>query len=109
MKNKINKKSSIPVRFTQIIVRLYCTLLSPVLGRNCRFHPTCSSYMHDALEQHGFLKGMYLGARRILSCNPWNKKDFHDPVPKRFAWRDILGYKRSINLKNKQNHTEKNI
>lgn len=83
----------------QHLVRIYSFLLSPFLGKNCRFHPTCSCYMHEALEKHGSLKGLYLGTRRILSCHPWSRKDFIDPVPKRFAWRDILRYKRTQSSK----------
>ena len=45
----------------------------------CRFHPTCSEYAVQALEKHGFLKGMFMAAWRILRCNPWNKGGI-DPV-----------------------------
>lgn len=83
------------VRIFQLFVKIYSYVISPFIGRNCRFHPTCSCYMHEALGRHGVLKGMILGLKRILSCHPWNKKDFHDPVPKRFAWKEFLGYKRS--------------
>lgn len=94
------------VRFFQSLIRLYGLLISPLLGKSCRHHPTCSSYMHQALEDHGVLKGLYLGVRRILSCHPWSKRDFHDPVPKRFAWRDILGYKRNRKTINKNQISE---
>ena len=78
----------------QSLIKLYAALISPLIGRNCRFEPTCSCYAHDALEKHGVLKGLYLTFRRILSCQPWSKKNYVDPVPERFAWSDILGYKR---------------
>ena len=81
------------VRVFQYIIKFYSFLISPLLGRNCRFHPTCSSYAHNALETHGILKGFYLIIMRILSCHPWSKRDFDDPVPLSFAWSAILGYK----------------
>lgn len=83
------------VRVFQWLVKAYSYILSPFLGKNCRYHPTCSCYMFDALEKHGVCKGSFLGIKRILACNPWSKRNFYDPVPKRFAWRDILGYNRS--------------
>ncbi len=83
------------VRVFQWLIKAYSYILSPFLGRNCRYHPTCSCYMLDALEKHGVCKGLFLGTKRILSCNSWSKRDFQDPVPKQFAWREVLGYKRS--------------
>lgn len=47
----------------------------------CRFYPTCSTYMMEALEKYGVVKGLYLGIKRILRCNPFNKKTGYDPVP----------------------------
>ncbi|MCB9988200.1 MAG: membrane protein insertion efficiency factor YidD [Rhodospirillales bacterium] len=82
------------VRIAQIPVRLYRFFLSPWIGNQCRFYPTCSAYMLEAMEKHGAAKGLYLGIRRILACNPWNKYHGHDPVPERFTWGDMLGYKR---------------
>ena len=62
-------------------VRLYQKTLSPMLGANCRFQPSCSQYMIEAIEEWGVMKGIYLGTRRILRCHPWG--DFGpDPVPK---------------------------
>ena len=80
----------------QYLIRVYTFLISPLLGNNCRFHPTCSAYAHQALEKHGVLKGLYLAITRIFSCHPYSKRKFLDPVPSTFAWKDILGYKRSI-------------
>jgi putative membrane protein insertion efficiency factor len=91
------------VRVFQWLVKVYSYMVSPLLGRNCRYLPTCSCFMNEALEKHGLFKGLFLGMKRILACNPWSKRDFHDPVPKRFAWRDVLGYKRSqSNIENKE-------
>ena len=52
-------------------VRAYRLVLSPWVGMNCRYHPTCSAYALEALEKHGGIKGSYLTIRRILRCHPW--------------------------------------
>lgn len=62
------------------IIEGYRRYLSPYLGRNCRFHPTCSAYTIEAIEKKGVVKGLLLGAWRILRCNPWNPNFGHDPV-----------------------------
>ena len=59
--------------FTKIIIKLikiYQFILSPVIGNNCRYLPTCSEYFIDSLKEFGFLKGCVLGSKRILSCHP---------------------------------------
>jgi hypothetical protein len=63
-------------------VRLYRLVLSPWLGANCRFQPTCSAYALEALEKHGALRGGWLALRRILRCHPGGGSG-HDPVPER--------------------------
>lgn len=63
------------------IIKGYSYLVSPLLGQNCRFHPTCSAYMMQAIEVHGVFKGVWLGVRRILKCHPYHKGDMCDPVP----------------------------
>jgi putative membrane protein insertion efficiency factor len=63
-----------------LIIRFYQYFISPWLGRNCRFHPTCSSYAKEAITTHGALKGLYLSLKRILKCNPFFAGGF-DPVP----------------------------
>ncbi len=65
-----------------LIVKLYQKLLSPLLGPNCRYQPTCTHYMIEAINEWGFIKGLYLGIRRILRCHPWASFG-HDPVPKK--------------------------
>ncbi len=62
------------------LVRLYQLTLSPWLGMNCRFQPTCSAYAIEALESHGLLKGGWLALRRIARCHPWGGSGY-DPVP----------------------------
>lgn len=63
-------------------IRGYQYLISPLLGSNCRFYPSCSHYMIEAIETHGILKGGYLGIRRILRCHPYSEGGM-DPVPPR--------------------------
>lgn len=63
-------------------VKLYRATFSPLVGMNCRYHPTCSAYALEALEKHGAIKGSYLAARRILRCHPFGGSGF-DPVPEK--------------------------
>ncbi|MCB9978247.1 MAG: membrane protein insertion efficiency factor YidD [Rhodospirillales bacterium] len=75
-------------------VRIYRLALSPFLGNQCRFYPTCSAYMIEAVQKHGVLKGYLLGMARLGRCHPWHRGEPIDPVPERFALGHILGYKR---------------
>ena len=52
------------------LIKIYQKLLSPLLGQNCRFHPTCSEYAVEALTLHGPLRGSLLSVKRIIKCNP---------------------------------------
>ena len=61
------------------LVRLYQLLLSPLLGRNCRFEPSCSQYFILAVRKHGALRGALLGAWRILRCNPFCRGGYDPP------------------------------
>ncbi len=61
-------------------VRFYQLAISPYLPRACRFTPSCSQYMVEAIQKHGALKGIWLGVKRIGRCNPYCKGG-HDPVP----------------------------
>ena len=58
----------------------YQWTIRPLIGANCRFHPSCSDYAVEALRTHGALRGSAMAARRILRCNPWNEGGL-DPVP----------------------------
>ena len=64
------------------LIRLYRLAISPWLGGNCRFQPSCSAYAIEALERHGVLCGSWLTLRRIARCHPWAIAG-HDPVPPR--------------------------
>ena len=63
------------------IVRIYQVVLSPLLPATCRYTPTCSSYMIEALKTHGVFKGGWMGLKRIARCNPWGSSGY-DPVPR---------------------------
>lgn len=73
--NRILKKIFIlPIRFYQIAI-------SPLLGSTCRYQPTCSHYMVQAIEEWGVLRGTWKGLKRIFRCHPWGDHGY-DPVPK---------------------------
>ena len=65
-----------------LLVRFYQYAISPWLGSNCRYQPTCSSYMIEALKEHGLIKGLWIGTKRIGRCHPWGSSGY-DPVPKK--------------------------
>lgn len=61
------------------ILRIYKRWLSPVLPSACRFHPTCSEYMMQAVETHGAARGVWMGVKRLAKCHPFHEGGF-DPV-----------------------------
>ena len=68
------------------IIKLYQFLISPYLGNNCRYLPTCSEYFIDSLNEHGLVKGSIKGIKRILSCHPikfLGGNEGYDPVRKK--------------------------
>ncbi len=64
------------------MVKLYQAMLSPLLPMACRYHPSCSEYAIQAIQQHGAFKGFYLAIKRISRCQPWGGKGY-DPVPEK--------------------------
>jgi len=62
------------------LLRAYQYAVSPLLGRSCRFFPTCSDYAVEAIGRYGAIKGSYLAVRRVLRCHPWHPGGY-DPVP----------------------------
>jgi hypothetical protein len=67
-------------KFLLSLIRLYQITLSPFLGQQCRFTPSCSEYTRLAIERYGACRGSWLGLRRILRCQPFCAGG-HDPVP----------------------------
>lgn len=76
----MNAVSAVTKRCLLAAIRAYQLTLSPWLGRACRFEPTCSEYAALAIQRHGPLRGVWLGARRICRCHPWGGSGY-DPVP----------------------------
>jgi putative membrane protein insertion efficiency factor len=73
-------RSGLVARLLVAILLVYRRLVSPLLGQNCRFHPTCSSYAIEALRVHGATHGGWLAIRRVTRCHPFHEGGF-DPVP----------------------------
>lgn len=67
-------------RLTLGLLRFYKLAVSPYLPSRCRFQPTCSDYTAEAVHKHGVLKGLWLGGKRLLRCNPFFQGGY-DPVP----------------------------
>ena len=74
------KNNSTPQSIAIFFIKAYQRLLSPILGNNCRFDPTCSFYAIEAINRFGVLKGCWLASKRILKCHPLNAGG-SDPVP----------------------------
>ena len=85
MMKAITLLTHVPRRLLVGAVRAYRLLLSPWVGQNCRFTPTCSAYAIDALDKHGAVVGSGLAAWRILRCNPLCQGGC-DPVPDNMPW-----------------------
>lgn len=63
-----------------LLIKGYQRWISPLLGSNCRFYPTCSRYTYEAVERYGAAQGLWMGLRRVCRCHPWNPGGI-DPVP----------------------------
>ncbi|MBR6774522.1 MAG: membrane protein insertion efficiency factor YidD [Bacteroidales bacterium] len=72
--------AKLPANLMILLIRVYQYTLSPFIGRNCRYTPTCSNYGIEAIKKYGAIKGGWLTLKRILSCNPWGGSGY-DPVP----------------------------
>ena len=66
-----------------ILIKFYQYAISPWLGKNCRYEPTCSHYTLEALKVHGLFKGGFLGIKRIMSCHPWGGSGYDPVQPKK--------------------------
>jgi hypothetical protein len=69
-----------------LVLRAYQYALRPLLGANCRFHPSCSDYSREAIERYGAARGSWLAVRRIARCHPYHAGGY-DPVPDRPSHR----------------------
>ena len=68
------------------IIKIYKYIISPLIGNNCRYLPTCSDYFIDSLNKFGFIKGSYMGTKRLLSCHPikfLGGGEGYDPIEKK--------------------------
>ncbi|MEQ8246523.1 MAG: membrane protein insertion efficiency factor YidD [Alphaproteobacteria bacterium] len=80
---------SVPAVLLRALVRGYQLFISPVLGANCRFDPTCSAYAHEAIGRFGAVRGTFLALKRVSRCHPWGGFG-HDPVPERAPPKRIM-------------------
>jgi uncharacterized protein len=71
------------VRAALFALNCYKSYLSILFAGNCRFEPTCSRYAYEAIERFGLARGVWLGTKRLLRCQPFSKKFGYDPVPER--------------------------
>ena len=73
----LNKTITFPLI---ILIRAYQLIVSPILGSNCRFMPTCSEYAIESFKSYGLIKGFILTIKRIGKCHPWGSHGY-DPIP----------------------------
>jgi uncharacterized protein len=78
---------SIPVRAALFALRFYKAYLSILFAGSCRFEPTCSRYAYEAIERFGVARGVWLGLKRLLRCQPLSRKFGYDPVPEK--WEEM--------------------
>ena len=80
MKKVLNFIIKLPANILILLIKIYQYTLSPFIGRNCRYTPTCSNYGIEAIRKYGAIKGGWLTIKRVVSCNPWGGSGY-DPVP----------------------------
>ncbi|HCP01668.1 MAG: membrane protein insertion efficiency factor YidD [Alphaproteobacteria bacterium] len=84
--------SQLLVLLIRMLILAWQWVLTPVLGANCRYTPSCSHYAAEALSCHGPLRGGWLAVRRIISCNPWGGTGYN-PVPSAQDYADTHNQK----------------
>ena len=80
MKKVLSFIIKLPANILILLIKIYQYTLSPFIGRNCRYTPTCSNYGIEAIRKYGAIKGGWLTIKRVASCNPWGGSGY-DPVP----------------------------
>jgi uncharacterized protein len=78
-----NRLKSVPVKAALAALRIYKVYLSVLFAGSCRFEPTCSMYMYEAIERFGVMRGSWMGLKRLLRCQPLSRKFGYDPVPEK--------------------------
>lgn len=86
----LTQLARLPRRLLMLLIRCYQRFVSPLMGRHCRFHPTCSCYAHTAIARHGCWRGGWLALCRIVRCNPFSAGGI-DPVPEPTPHREASG------------------
>ena len=71
---------SVGRQVVHVVIRLYQLTFSALIGRQCRYAPSCSHYLDEAVARHGVWAGTWMGAARVCRCHPWGDSGF-DPVP----------------------------
>jgi putative membrane protein insertion efficiency factor len=71
---------ALPARAAKLLIRVYQITLSPMIGNQCRFHPSCSNYAMEAVDHYGAIRGSWLALKRLGRCHPFHAGGF-DPVP----------------------------
>jgi putative membrane protein insertion efficiency factor len=84
---RLTAQRSIPVRAALLALRFYKAYLSILFAGSCRFEPTCSRYAYEAIERFGVARGIWLGLKRLLRCQPLSRKFGYDPVPEK--WEEM--------------------
>ena len=78
-----------PRRAAHALIRFYQLTLSSLLGRECRYLPTCSAYTDEAIQRHGLWAGSWMGLARVCRCHPWGGSGYDPPPPRlplRASW-----------------------
>ena len=84
---RLVSEKTIPVRVALLALRFYKAYLSILFAGSCRFEPTCSRYAYGAIERFGVARGIWLGLKRLLRCQPLSRKFGYDPVPEK--WEEM--------------------
>jgi putative membrane protein insertion efficiency factor len=74
--------SNVGKKILLFLIKVYQWVFRPILGNRCRFSPSCSEYMAEAVIENGVIKGGFMGIKRLLRCGPWSLGGY-DPVPKK--------------------------